>query len=136
MRIGALAAKSGISRDTIRYYEKRGLLGDIGKDTAYKNYTQRALRRLELIQTAKNLGFTLTEIGEVMDAWDAEQLNVATKTRLLTQKLAQVKTKFEDLRRLQTALQDILAKVEHDCDDEALDLPQTNPHIGTRTSLA
>jgi DNA-binding transcriptional MerR regulator len=122
MRIGTLAAKSGLSRDTIRYYEKRGLLGDVGKNNAYKSYTARSLRRLELIKTAKNMGFTLSEIGEVMDAWEGEALNIATKTQLLTQKLAQVHAKFEDMARLQTALQEILAKVAQDCDDEALEI--------------
>ena len=118
MRIGALAAKSGVSRDTIRYYEGRGLLGTIEKNSAYKTYTARSLRRLDLIKTAKNMGFTLTEIGEVMDAWEGEELNVAAKTLLLTQKLAQVQAKFENLGRLKIALEEILAKVEHDCDDE------------------
>ncbi len=125
MRIGNLAAKSGVSRDTIRYYEGRGLLGTIEKNSAYKTYTARALRRLDLIKTAKNLGFTLTEIGEVMDAWEGEELNVTTKTQLLTQKLAQVQAKFEDLGQLKTALEQILAKVEQDCNDESFERETT-----------
>ena len=117
MRIGTLATKSGLSRDTIRYYEGRGLLGKVEKHNAYKAYTARTLRRLELIKTAKSIGFTLTEIGDVMDAWEGDDLNVATKTQLLTQKLAEVRNKFDDLSRLKSALEDILAKVENDCDD-------------------
>jgi len=118
MRIGTLADKSGLTRDTIRYYEKRGLLGSIDKPSVYKAYGNRALRRLELIKIAKNLGFTLSEIGEVMSAWEADTLNRATKSELLTQKLAQVQTKYDDIGRLKTALEGILAKVDHDCNDE------------------
>jgi MerR family Zn(II)-responsive transcriptional regulator of zntA len=119
MRVGTLAAKSETSIDTIRYYEKLGLLGPIEKVTAYKNYPPRALRRLELIKIAKNIGFTLAEIGLVMDAWDVGELNTAIKKQLLTQKLLQVEAKFNDLAKLKTALKEILDKVESDCDDDA-----------------
>ncbi len=133
MRIGTLAIKSGISRDTIRYYEGRGLLGKVEKNNAYKAYTARTLRRLELIKTAKSIGFTLSEIGDVMDAWEGDDLNVATKTQLLTQKLVEVRRKFADLSRLQSALEEILAKVEHECDDEAV---EPDVYAGRTTATA
>jgi DNA-binding transcriptional MerR regulator len=127
MRIGILEAKSGMSRDTIRYYEARGLLGKVEKHNAYKAYTARTLRRLELIKTAKSIGFTLSEIGDVMDAWEGDNLNVASKTQLLTQKLVEIRSKFEDLSRLKSALEEILAKVEHDCDDSEAEVEISTP---------
>jgi len=68
MLIGELSKRSGLSRDTIRYYEKRMLLAaserDIGND--YKNYGPEALERLKQIQRLKDVGFTLQEIGQLL----------------------------------------------------------------------
>lgn len=70
MLIGKLAAKTGFSKDTIRFYEKRGLL-QIGQehmqDNGYKNYPVQALERLLHIKELKELGFTLAEIGDLLD---------------------------------------------------------------------
>ena len=117
MRIGVLANESGVSRDTIRYYEKLGLLGKIEKSNTYKVYGERALRRLSLIKLAKNMGFTLHEIMQVMDAWETDGLNTASKKTLLTDKLSQLETKLRELKQLKKALQEILLKVNQECVD-------------------
>ncbi|MDO3720738.1 MerR family transcriptional regulator [Marinobacter sp. chi1] len=70
MLIGKLASESGLSKDTIRYYEKRGLLRSGCKNiqgNGYKNYPAEALERLHHIREFKELGFTLSEIGELLD---------------------------------------------------------------------
>lgn len=62
MQIGAIASATGLSRDTLRYYEKRGLLQARRSDNGYRDYPPEALDWLRYIRTAQTLGFTLKEI--------------------------------------------------------------------------
>ena len=62
MKIGELAAKTGLTRDTIRFYEQRGLLVDISRPYEYNNYKdygEANVYRLQMIQEGKQFGFTL-----------------------------------------------------------------------------
>lgn len=70
MLIGELSKRSGLSRDTIRYYEKMRLLvvGDRVAGNDYKNYGRGDLERLRHIQQLKAVGFTLREVGNLMAA--------------------------------------------------------------------
>ena len=62
MRIGQLAAATGLSRDALRFYEKRGLLTARRGDNGYREYPPEAAQWLRYIRTAQSLGFTLAEI--------------------------------------------------------------------------
>lgn len=62
MRIGAIATATGISRDTLRFYEKRGLLRARRTANGYRDYPPEAVDWLRYIRTAQSLGFTLAEI--------------------------------------------------------------------------
>ena len=68
--IGALARSADVSVETVRYYERRGLLEQPEREegSAYRHYTDGDLQRLSFIRRAKDLGFTLTEIRELLDA--------------------------------------------------------------------
>jgi DNA-binding transcriptional MerR regulator len=72
MRIGQLAETTGISRDTIRYYEKIGLLpAPRRRDSGYREYPDEAGNRIRVIRNAVQLGFPLKEIGKVLNVRDA-----------------------------------------------------------------
>lgn len=72
MRIGQLAESTGISRDTIRYYEKIGLLpAPRRRDSGYREYPDEAGNRIRVIRNAVQLGFPLKEIAKVLDVRDA-----------------------------------------------------------------
>jgi DNA-binding transcriptional MerR regulator len=62
MRIGQLATATGLSRDTLRFYEKRGLLTAQRGSNGYREYPPEAAQWLRYIRTAQSLGFTLAEI--------------------------------------------------------------------------
>lgn len=62
MRIGDIAQATGISRDTLRFYEKRGLLQARRRSNGYRDYPPEAVQWLTYIRTAQSLGFTLAEI--------------------------------------------------------------------------
>ncbi|MEY2862598.1 MAG: hypothetical protein RLY58_305 [Pseudomonadota bacterium] len=128
MKIGDLAKHSGFSRDTIRFYERLGLLGTATRpqhSNNYKDYSAMALRRLGLIAQAKRLGFTLTEIGDLIQVWDNQQLSVTDKTRCIQQKIGEIEAKQHDLAILLEVLTETLAKVQTGCTDAAPALSPT-----------
>lgn len=66
LTIGRLAARVGVHVETIRYYERRGLLAEPARTSSgYRTYDEQHVWRLEFIARAKRLGFTLTEITEL-----------------------------------------------------------------------
>ncbi|MDQ6987798.1 MAG: heavy metal-responsive transcriptional regulator, partial [Mariprofundaceae bacterium] len=67
MKIGELAKMTGVSIDTIRYYEQRGLIPTAVRSTSgYRQYSPEDVRRLKFIVQAKDLGFTLEETGQLL----------------------------------------------------------------------
>ncbi len=121
MRIGEIATLAGVSRDTIRFYERLGLLDAAAQphlSNNYKEYSPLALRRIELITHAKALGFTLKEIAEVITVWESASLTPSAKGMLIQQKIREVESKAHSLSVLHAALLDTLAKVELGCSDE------------------
>ncbi len=82
MLIGEISKKTNLSRDTIRFYEKKGLLKvdrSNSKYNNYKKYTERHVEQLLLIKNAKQFGFTLNEVAELMELM---RLNLATCSTL------------------------------------------------------
>jgi DNA-binding transcriptional MerR regulator len=68
LTIGQLAGAAGVNVETVRFYERRGLLDSPPRSpSGYRQYSEVDLRRLELIRRAKGLGFTLSEIGALLD---------------------------------------------------------------------
>lgn len=71
MKIGELAARAGVSVDTVRFYEKRGLLpAPRRRASGYRTYTDQTLQRLRLVKFVQSLGLGLDEIGEVLTLLD------------------------------------------------------------------
>lgn len=113
MLIGELAKKSGLPIDTIRFYEKKGLIGSeliSRKSNNYRDYSDASLERLMVIQRAKRLGFTLTEIHEWIKDFENDQLTIDQKRDILTRKLGQIDERIEELKQMK---QYLLAKLEH-----------------------
>jgi DNA-binding transcriptional MerR regulator len=68
LMIGQLADEAGVNIETVRYYERRGLLRKPPRtDAGYRQYSAADLWRLHFIARAKRMGFTLTEIGSLLD---------------------------------------------------------------------
>ncbi|HEX4940167.1 MAG TPA: heavy metal-responsive transcriptional regulator, partial [Candidatus Kapabacteria bacterium] len=67
MKIGEIAKASGVGIDTLRYYEKEGLLRPAGRsDSGYRHYDRQAVQQMQFILKAKALGFSLQEIRELL----------------------------------------------------------------------
>jgi Hg(II)-responsive transcriptional regulator len=105
MRIGELAEESGVNTQTLRYYERRGLLVAQPRATSgYREYDQNALRRVRFIRRAQGLGFTLEEIGDLLQLWaDSAKSCAAVEVRASTT-LTRIEEKIADLRQMSDAL--------------------------------
>jgi len=106
LTISRVASLAGIGVETIRYYQRIGLIKEPPKPTnGYRVYDEKILARIKFIQRAKELGFTLAEIQELLslDRSDCEQ------TRELAQhKQAIIQQKITDLQAMANVLDDLL----------------------------
>jgi MerR family transcriptional regulator, copper efflux regulator len=107
MRISQLAERSGLSVDTIRFYEKKGLLDSElvdRKTNNYRDYSEASLERLILVRRAKRLGFTLTEIQAWIRDFESNQMTVEEKQRILGRKLEDIDERIEELKQMRMYL--------------------------------
>lgn len=108
-RIGDVAEKLGLSADTLRYYEKIGLLPKIGRNGAgIRLYNDQDLSRLKFVQRAQQMKFTLAEIGELLRMREAPQKARKRVRELTAHKLAEVDTRLAELKMLRGELELLL----------------------------
>jgi MerR family mercuric resistance operon transcriptional regulator len=107
MTIGVLAKAAGMGVETIRYYQRRGLVEEPEKPYgSIRHYDEEALARLHFIRTAQWLGFSLDEVGELLKLQDGTHCDEA---RVLgEQKLAKVREKISSLRRIERTLEGLV----------------------------
>ncbi|MCE1398997.1 MerR family transcriptional regulator [Enterobacter sp. ECC-219] len=120
MRIGELCAKTGLSKETVRYYERQGLLENIpqpNRSNNYKVYSAVDLQRLNMIKHAKMLGFTLSEISEVLAVWVDDKFTAEQKRDSLQRKLQQLEEKEAALIELRARIKNAINKVGQPCID-------------------
>jgi DNA-binding transcriptional MerR regulator len=104
-RIGDVTEKLGLSADTLRYYEKIGLLPRVGRNGAgIRFYNDQDLSRLTFIQRAQRMDFTLAEIGELLKMREAPQKARKRVRELTAQKLAEVEARLVELKTLRNEL--------------------------------
>lgn len=104
MRIGELATRAGVKPETLRYYERRGLLGAARRPSGFRDYEREALRRVRFIRRAQDLGFTLEEIRGLLDFWADSSKSCTVVQRRASATLARIEEKIADLRRMSGAL--------------------------------
>ena len=110
MKIGELAQRARVGIDTVRYYERQGLLPRAHRlPSGYRVYDEDEVRRLRFVRRAKALGFTLPEIRELLALSDHRQDDMAGMKAAATEKLADVRTKLAELDRMRAALESLIA---------------------------
>lgn len=113
LTIGKVAKKAGLGIETVRFYEREGLIKPPARTEAnYRIYPQRDILRLRFIKRAKNLGFTLREIKELLSL---QHDSTATKADVKLQteaKIEAIELKILDLTRIK----EILETLEESCD--------------------
>ncbi len=108
MQIGKVAEEAGVSVQSIRYYERIGVLPEPHRSqSGYRQYTPEAIQRLQFIQRAQDLGFTLEEIKELLqlrvedpDVCDTVQAKASRKIRTIRQKIRRLQKMEEALDTL------------------------------------
>ncbi len=106
LTIGKLANAAGVNVETIRFYERKGLLAQPQEPTeGFRQYPSEVLQRLRFIKRAQELGFTLDEIINLLMLGDGDCLEVQS---LAKQKLVLVSKKIADLQRLESNLSHLI----------------------------
>lgn len=109
MRIGVLSQQSGTSIDTIRYYERLGLLPPPARSASgYRHYSSPDVERLSFIRRAKALGFSLAEIAELLAISSARNGDMAPLREHTAATLATVEQRIVELERMRAALHTLL----------------------------
>jgi len=103
LTIGKLAAAAGVNIETVRYYQRLGLLDEPERPrTGYRRYSQQQAKRLHFIKRAQGLGFTLSEVGGLLKL-DTACLCADTRA-LAARKLALIEQRMADLAAIREAL--------------------------------
>jgi len=105
--IGELAKKTGLSKDTIRFYERLGLIEAQARQAgtrAYMEFAPEMLERVVLITQGKSLGFTLNEIRHLIDTWGNAAMPIAEKLKTIDRKLDEINEKMPQLEQIKTYL--------------------------------
>lgn len=111
MKIGALSEKTGVSRDAIRLYEKRGLITSLRRNNGYRDFAEGTPQLVEMIKLAQSLGFTLAEIAPEMQAIATQGLGAPQVAALLAAKLEEVDTRIHKLQSKRNELAGMIAQV-------------------------
>ena len=105
LTIGAVAKRVGVAIDTIRYYEREGLLPEPQRRASgYRSYDEGAIAQLRFIRRAKDLGFTLEEIRELLALSADRQRGVKAVKRRAQQRLAAIEQRIVELQRVRDGL--------------------------------
>jgi DNA-binding transcriptional MerR regulator len=117
MLIGELVERSGLTKDTIRFYEKKGLINldrKSRRENNYKEYSEQVLEKLMLIRKLKDMGFTLNEIDTFLELWRDEDANCKNLKYTLENKLLLINEQMLKLTELKNRLTESVLKCNND----------------------
>jgi DNA-binding transcriptional MerR regulator len=130
VRIGALAKLSGVTVETIRYYEKRGLIARSTRlASGYREFPVDAIRQVRFVGRAQSLGFTLTEVEELVilrrQAWVGD---APMKLRdAAAGKLKDIDARVRELRELRRELAELISECDDACAQSCATAPVSGP---------
>lgn len=111
LTIGRLADEAGVNVETIRYYQRRGLMPEPDKPVnGHRHYAADAVKRVHFIKKAQVLGFTLEEIGSLLELDEAH--GCAETRELASNKLEVIESKLADLKAMRKALVALLRQCD------------------------
>jgi len=121
MKIGQLSQQAQCKIDTVRYYEKIGLLGAPSRSPAgYRQYEELHVRRLSFIRRCRELGFSIEEIRKLLSLVDNNNVTCLDIKTITLEHLKNIRRKMSDLKKLEKSLAAIAA---HCSDDAAPECP-------------
>lgn len=110
MNIGAAAKASGVSAKMIRYYEQTGLIPKADrKDSGYRDYSPSDIHMLRFIRRARDLGFSVAEIEDLLSLWRDKSRHSADVKRIAQAHIAQLQERIESLEQMAATLGTLVA---------------------------
>ncbi len=107
--IGALAREAGVNVETIRYYQRRGLVPEPARPLGgIRSYAPEHVQRIRFIKQAQQLGFSLEEVGDLLSLEDG--LHCREVEEIAGQKLTMVRERIAQLRTIESALATLIGK--------------------------
>jgi len=121
VHIGSAAELSGISAKMVRHYESLGLLPPVARtDSGYRQYSEAEVHTLRFIKRARDLGFSMTEIAELVALWQNRRRTSASVKRIAQKHVDELAARIEAMQAMQRTLRELL----HHCHgDERPDCP-------------
>ncbi len=111
LNIGEIAKRTGVTVETVRFYEKKGLIVTPERSgSGYRQYPADTVKRVRFIQHAKEVGFTLNDIGDLLALRREPGTSCADIKLRATQKIEEVDQKIQDLKRIRDALGRLIMK--------------------------
>jgi len=104
MLIGQLAQATAVSRDTLRFYEKQGLISSVKSDNGYKNYTPATRDIVDFIKLAQELGFSLREIASILPMMSEGGLATPLVENFIADKMQLIDQRINTLQQLRQRL--------------------------------
>ncbi|MBR9865167.1 MAG: helix-turn-helix domain-containing protein [Rhodobacteraceae bacterium] len=115
IRRGDLARATGCNLETIRYYEKIGIMPDPPRSTkGYRSYDNAHVRRLKFVMRSRDLGFSLEEVRGLLGLVDEQSRTCAEVQIIAEDHLTDVRAKIADLQRIEHVLSDTVARCTGD----------------------
>lgn len=109
MNIGEAAKASGVSAKMIRYYEDIGLVPPAARaSSGYRVYSDNDVHRLNFVRRARDLGFSVKEIGDLLSLWSDRSRHSADVKRIASAHIADLRQKIDELRRMSDSLQTLV----------------------------
>lgn len=113
LRTGEVAAQAGVNVQTLRYYERRGLLREPERrPSGYREYPADAVRLIRFIKRAQEIGFTLTEIEDLLRLRDDQESACAEVRSAAEAKIGDIEQKIRHLRAMKRALEVLVASCQ------------------------
>ncbi|MBT2517177.1 MerR family transcriptional regulator [Streptomyces sp. ISL-90] len=108
LRSGQLAERAGVNVETLRYYERLGLIAAPARSLGgHRNYSDDTVALLRVIKSAQRLGFTLDEVAELLDVGNRRHPNPDLRTRALA-KIDEIEQKMTDLATIRASLRQVV----------------------------
>jgi MerR family copper efflux transcriptional regulator len=130
--IGQAAQRANVSTKMVRHYESLGLLSQIGRtDSGYRQYTEKEVHTLRFIKRARDLGFSMPEISELLKLWQNKRRSSESVKRIASVHVAKLDQRIEELVAMKRTLQHLVNCCHGDHRPECPILEQLGQELDT-----
>jgi len=131
--IGAAAARSGVSAKMVRHYESLGLLSAVARtDSGYRRYSDKEVHTLRFIRRARDLGFSMPEIAELLKLWQNRRRASADVKRIALRQVAELERRMAAMAQMRDTLKHLADCCQGDHRPDCPILDELADHVGAQ----